>query len=41
MPDVRQGAGDTTVNKLDKVLNLKEYSLVEERITLGNASNAP
>lgn len=28
--DIRQGAGDTTVNKLDNVLHLKEYSLVEK-----------
>lgn len=41
MPDIRQGAGDTTVNKLDNVLHLKEYSLVEESITLGKASNTP
>lgn len=41
MPDIRQGAGDTTVNKLDNVLHLKEYSLVEESITLIGKASMP
>ena len=41
MADIRKGAGDTTMNKLDNVLNLKAYSLVQQSITLGDASNAP
>lgn len=34
------GAGNITVNKADNVLNLKEYSLVEGSIMLGNAGSA-